>query len=238
MSTGFETELPAGVYHLMPFSIGGTGIVVGRSTAVAVTDPVRQLVVTPFADYARVSWEWPQSTQLAEVSWEVDGNPDVAQISRAHYRSAGGARVPLGRGPCRIEVRAVIMVGDTSFTSPPVCAEVSQVVEPAVRYQVSDVMPSIGPLGGRSKKVVFTAEQACSGVQVRMVARPGRVMPTSASDGVVILDTTLDLRPGVQEERRANAVPRSIKRPFWVRCFVVGGHARLIDPPITSLKET
>jgi hypothetical protein len=235
---GFETELPAGVYHLMPFSIGGTGIVVGRSTAVAVTDPVRQLVVTPFADYARVSWEWPQSTQLAELSWDVDGNPDVAQISRAHYRSAGGARVPLGRGPCRIEVRAVIMVGDTSFTSPPVCAEVSQVVEPAVRYQVSDVMPSIGPLGGRSKKVVFTAVQACSGVQVRMVARPGRVMPTSASDGVVILDTTLDLRPGVQEERRANAVPRSIKRPFWVRCFVVGGHARLIDPPITSLKET
>jgi hypothetical protein len=236
--TGFETELPAGVHRLVPFSIGGTGIVVGRATTIAVTEPVRQLVVTPFADYATLSWEWPPSTQLVEVSWEVDGNPDVVLLSRAQYRSAGGARVPLGRGPCRIEVRAVIMIGDTSFTSPPVHAEITHVVESAVRYQVFDLMPSIGPLGGRSKKVVFTAEQACAGVQVRMVAFPGRVMPTSASDGVPILETTLALRPGVPEERKATAVPRSIKRPFWVRCFVIGGQARLIDPPITSLKET
>jgi len=32
-------------------------------------------------------------------------------------------------------------------------------------------------------------------------------------------------------------VPKIIKRPYWVRCFVVGGRARLIDPPILSLKE-
>jgi hypothetical protein len=236
--TGFEAQLPLGVHRLVPFSIGGTGIAVGRPTTVAVTSPVRQLAVTPFAEHAMVSWEWPPSTQLAEVSWEVDGEPDVMLLSRAKYASAGGARVPLGRGPCRIEVRAVIMVGDTPFTSPPVYAEIAHVAELPIRYQVFDLTPSIGPLGGRSKKVVFTAEQACSGVQVRMVACPGRVMPTSASDGVPILDTTLDLRPGVPEERKAAPVPRAIRRPFWVRCFVVGGQARLIDPPITSLKET
>ena len=49
-----EAELPRGVHHLVPFSVGGTGIVVGRSAAVGVTDPVRHLVVTPFDGYATV----------------------------------------------------------------------------------------------------------------------------------------------------------------------------------------
>jgi hypothetical protein len=31
---------------------------------------------------------------------------------------------------------------------------------------------------------------------------------------------------------------RPVKRPYWVRCFVVDGRARLIDPPVLSLKET
>jgi hypothetical protein len=62
-------------------------------------------------------------------------------------------------------------------------------------------------------------------------------MPTSASDGVPILDITLPPRSGVPEEFRAT-VPGSIRKPFWIRCFVVAGQARLIDPPVTSLKET
>ena len=58
---GLETVLPAGVHHFVPFSIGGTGIVVGRGATVAFTDPVRHLAATPFATYATVSWEWPPS---------------------------------------------------------------------------------------------------------------------------------------------------------------------------------
>jgi hypothetical protein len=33
-------------------------------------------------------------------------------------------------------------------------------------------------------------------------------------------------------------IPGSIRKPFWVRCFVVAGKARLVDPPIAHLKET
>ena len=47
----------------------------------------------------------------------------------------------------------------------------------------------------------------------------------------------LDLEPGVPVEHHVT-VPRQVKRPYWVRCFIVGGRARLIDPPISSLKET
>lgn len=233
---GFETELPPGVHRLVPFSIGGTGIVVGKVTTVAVTDPVRHLTVTPFADYATVSWEWPSSAQVAEVSWSVDGEADVRHVDRGQYRSAGGFRVPLGKGPCRLEVRAVITVAGKSFTSPPVSAEISQVVNAQIRYQVSNTGPSVGPLGGRKKRVVFTADQPCSGVRVVMIARGGPAMPLSVSDGVPILETELS-GAGVLGDLRAT-VPGSIRKPFWVRCFVTAGQARLIDPPIPSLKES
>jgi hypothetical protein len=232
--TGFETTLPPGVHRLVPFSVGGTGIVMGRPTTVAVTDPVTQLSVTPFADYATVSWEWPSSAQVAEVSWRLDGEEDVVHIDRGQLRSAGGVKIPLGRGPCEVEVRAVITVGKTSFTSPPVSATIAQVMDTAIRYQVFSSMPSVGPLRGRSKKVVFTADQACADVRVRMVASASRVMPTRPSDGETVLDTTLELRPGVPEERKVT-VPR---KTIWVRCFVVAGQARLLDPPITTLKES
>lgn len=228
--TGFEAELPSGVHRLVPFSIGGTGIVVGKPVTVAVTDPVRDLVVTPFADYATVSWEWPPSAQVAEVSWRLDGTEDVMHVDRGQYRSSGGVKVPLGRGPCEIEVRAVITVGKTSFTAPPVCTAIGQVTQTAIAYDVVNLVPS---LRGRWKKVVFTAEHACAGVRVRMVASPGRVLPTSPSDGETVLDTTLTLRPGTPDEHKV-CVPR---KTLWVRCFVLAGQARLIDPPITRLKE-
>ncbi|HET9967094.1 MAG TPA: hypothetical protein VFQ68_02590 [Streptosporangiaceae bacterium] len=231
-----DAELPPGVHYLVPFSIGGTGIVAGRPATVAVTDPVRHLQVTPFATYATVSWEWPPSAQLAEVAWEIDGNEDCFLISRAEYRSAGGARVPLGGGNCTVEVRAVIMVGDASFTAPPARTVIDQVVDTAVSYTVSAGL-GVGPFGGRSKKVTFRSEAACEDVRIRIIASPGRVMPTEAAAGVRLLETSLTLQPGVAVEHHVT-VPRVVKRPYWVRCFVVGGRAKLVDPPISSLKET
>lgn len=234
--SGLEAELPPGIHHLLPLSVGGTGMVAGRTAVVAVTDPVRHLTATPFADYATLSWEWPSTAQLAEVSWERDGEVDVYSMTLAKYRNEGGAKVPLGASPSKVEVRAVIVAGGKQYAAPPVSLTVRQVVETPVRYRVSG-LPAVGPLGGRAKKIVFTAEEACTGVRVRMVAFPGRVMPTKPTDGVTVLEETLTLAPGVPTEHKAN-VPRSVKRPFWVRCFVIDGRARLIDPPMAQLKET
>jgi hypothetical protein len=230
-----EAELAPGVHHLVPFSVGGTGIVMGRPAAVGITDPVRRLVVTPFASYATVSWEWPATAQLAELSWEVDDDADCVLIGQAEYRSQGGARVPLGRGDCTIEVRAVIMADGVSFTSPPVREVIPGGEGVTVSYTVSG-SPGVGPFGGRSKKVAFSCDEGCAGVHVRMVALPGRVMPTRPEGGFVLLDTTLALKPGARAEHPVT-IPRAVKRPYWVRCFVVGGQARLVDPPISSLKE-
>ena len=183
-----------------------------------------------------MSWEWPATAQMAEVNWALDGEEDFYLITLAEYRSNGGARVPLGAGPCQVEVRAVIMVGGKSYTSPPVSTVVSRVLDLPVGYQVSG-LPAVGPFGGRAKKVVFTAEQGCSGVQVRMVASPGRVMPMKATDGVPVLEIVLTSRPASPRSTRSPS-RRLVKRPFWVRCFVVAGQARLIDPPVNCLKET
>jgi hypothetical protein len=230
-----EADVPVGVHHLVPFSIGGTGIVVGSPTSAGVTEPVRHLVATPFATHATVSWQWPPTAQLAEVCWELDENADCFVIGQAQYRSEGGARVPLGRGPCRVEVRALIMADGASFTSPPVRAVINSAVDVSVHYTVSS--PVLGPFGGRAKKVTFTSDEGCASVRVRMVATPGRVMPSGPDGGFVLLDTTLDLAAGAAVEHQVS-VPRSVKRPYWVRCFVTGGKARLIDPPVSSLKET
>ena len=120
------------------------------------------------------------------MSWELDSDADSFVIGMSQYRSQGGARVPLGRGPYTVEVRAVIMAGGVSFMSPPVRAEIRAiVVEPAIRYALSPA----GLLGGRSKRLIFTSEEGCSDVRVRLVASPGRVMPTNPDRGVVLLDT-------------------------------------------------
>jgi hypothetical protein len=231
-----EADLPPGVHHLVPFSIGGTGIVMGSPAAVGVTEPVRGVVATPFATYATISWEWPPTAQLAEVSWKVDGDTDCLVIGQAEYRSQGGARVPLGRGPCTVEVRAMIMADGVSFSSPPGQAVIDAVADVAISYSVT-ASASIGPIGGRSKWVAFRSDEGCEGVHVRMVALPGRVMPTRPDGGFVLLDTTLTLEPGTPVGHQV-VVPRSVRRPYWMRCFVVGGGARLVDPPISRLKET
>ena len=230
-----EADMPAGVHYIVPFSIGGTGIVAGTPVAVGITEPVRHLVVTPFATHATVSWEWPSAAQLAEVSWEIGDDTDSVVIGQAQYRSNGGARVPLGPTPCTVEVRALIQAGDVLFTSAPARAMIDKVVDIAIAYTISGP-PAVGPFGGRSKKVIFTAAEGCENVRVRVVAAVGRVIPTSATAGLSLLDTTLTLAPGHAVEHHVT-VPRSVRRPYWVRSFIVAGRARLIDPPISDLKE-
>lgn len=231
-----EAELPPGVHNLMPFSIGGTGIVAGHGTAVGVTDPVMRLTATPFASYANLSWEWPTTSQLAEVAWELDGEADMFVIGKSDYQTNGGAKVPLGRRPCKVEVRALIQASGASFTAPPVSIVIDAVTDVEIKYAVTST-PSFGPLGGRKKKVTFVSDEGCSGVHVRLVATSGAVMPTGPDGGFILLDTALELTPGTPTTHPVT-VPRAVSRPYWVRCFIVGGRGRLTDPPVNDIRET
>jgi hypothetical protein len=234
--TGFEAVLPPGVHRLVPFSDGGSGMIIGKAVMVAVTNPVRHLSYSAFADYATLSWEWPENSGTAEVHWQLDGAEGVTLVDIGRYRTGGGFKVPLGNGPCHVEVRAVISAAGRSYTSPPVSVEIPHVVGPAIRYDVSTGV-SVGPFGGRTKRVVFVAEQPCSGVRVVMVARSGPVLPADAADGERILDEVLSQEPGIPAVFTLT-VPGRIRKPYCCRCFVLAGPGRLIDPPVTRLKET
>lgn len=231
-----EAELPPGVHHLVPFSKGGSGTVVGEPTVVGVTAPVTRLEATAFSGHAVLAWLWPGSSQLAEVTWENEDDADLFVIGRAQYRTAGGARVPLGRQPCRVEVRALLEVAGRTFSSPPARLVVEALTEVEVRYSVSS-SPGFGPFGGRSKKVSVVSAEGLSGGRLRVVATPGPVMPTSPDAGLALLEVPLDLAPGVPVVH-AVTVPRAVPKPYWVRGFLVGGAGRLIDPPVRELKET
>jgi hypothetical protein len=226
-----EAELDPGIHHLLPVSIGGTGIVCGAPTIIGVTAPIRNPVATPFATYATISWEWPSSAQVVEVRSEVDNAVDLYEITRAAYQADGGAKVELGRGPCKVEVRALIHAQSGSFASPVTAIQIDQRNEAEISYRVSS-----SGLGKRSKRVTFVSESGCSGIPVRMVVAPGSVMPISADEKFVLLDERLDLSPGKPAEFKVT-VPKSFSKPRWVRCFAAGENARLLDPPISDLKD-
>jgi hypothetical protein len=227
-----EFELPGGIHHLTLLSAGGNGTVVGKTQLVAAISPVTELAATAFTDHAVVSWAWPPSIELAEVSWQIgddDQTADHRNLSRAQMQGQGGVRVPLGAQPCTVEVRSLITVDGRPRPSAPARITVNRVLKVPIRYRVSGVPFS------RARKVTFTADEACAGAQVRMIAVSSSIMPTKPTDGTVVLDATLTLAPGVAAEHKVE-VPK-LKKPYWVRCFLVGGPGRLVDPPITELKE-
>jgi hypothetical protein len=226
-----EIYLPGGIHYLTLLSEGGTGIVIGKTRSVAVISPVRNLAFTSFADYATMSWEWPENVQLAEVRWRIGEQEDwdFTVVTLAEFQSKG-VKVPLGAEPCKVEVCALIPVGTKHHPSPPASVVVPRVLQPSIRYQVSG-----GALAGRSRRVIFTAESPCTGVRVRMIASEGGILPTKPTSGATVLETTLDLAPDVPVEHKVS-IPK-LRKPYWVRCFIIGGSGRLIDPPYTTLKE-
>jgi len=229
-----EAEMPTGMHHLVAVSIGGMGIVVGASAVVGVTDPVRNLQATVFASEACLSWEWPDAAQMADVCWEVDDESAVFKMTRAAYRSGGGARVPLGKGPTKVKVYATLQEHGKSYSSPPASLEIRETSDAEVRYSVSST-PALGGFGGRSKKFTFTAPRGCADIQVQVVASAGRVMPSNPHDKTILLDTNLNLAPGDGVVYWVT-VPKGVPRPYWVRCFLVSGAAHVLDPPTSELK--
>lgn len=236
--TKLESAMPSGVHHVIPFSLGGTGIVVGRPVSVGLTDPVSGLHATPFSGFARLAWTWPDTSNLVEVSWERDdADADAVgleKFSRAEYDSRG-VTVPLGSAPCEVAVRALMLVGGETFASPPATLTINTVSQHKICYKVGS-SPGFGPLGGRSKKLTMTAEESTGPVRIALVAAPGAVMPMQPDDGLAIFEKTVSFAAGVPQTFPAS-VPKAISKPYWVRCFVLSGNAQLEDPPLSTLKE-
>ena len=230
-----DATIPPGLHYFVALSSGGTGTVVGAEASIATTDPISNLRATPFADYATLAWEWPQTAQLAEVSWCCGEESGDRTVGMAEYHSQG-VRVPLGPSPTTVEVRALVKVSGRTYTSAPVTERLDAVADGEVAYHLSTSF-GVGRFKSRSRRVSFQADQGCSAVRVALVASPGAVMPTKPDRGEVVLEEVLDLKPGAPAEFTFE-MPRHIRTPRWVRCFVLGGRGRLLDPPISEMKES
>lgn len=230
------------IHHLTPFSIGGTGIVAGRSAVVGIAEAVHGVEAVEFADFARLTWLWPSAASLAEVSWERDAeDPDavgLVQIKKSEYDRDGGFTVPLACGRTKIQVRALITVAGEKYSSPPALVEVRRdSLIPSVSYTLVRT-PRIGIIGGRGVAPSFSSSTAVRGAQIALVAARGHVMPMSPDDGVLVKQFALTLDAGQTLKLDAVQVPRSVVRPFWLRCFSIDDQVELIDPPMNQLKET
>jgi hypothetical protein len=236
--TRLDATLPSGIHYIVPFSKGGTGIVVGKTVAVGVTDPVTGLTHTSFNGFARLAWTWPATSSVAAVSWSRDDGGDDAvgleKFTRADYDRLG-VTVPLGPSPCRVEVSTLMMVDGKTFASPPQTLVIEQINHSPISYTI-DSSPGIGPFGGRNKTLNVKSDNATGPVRIVLIAAPGSVMPLEASDGHPILDQTITLQPGRPQSFKVQ-VPKAIPKPFWVRAFLQSGGGQLVDPPMNTLKE-
>jgi hypothetical protein len=62
-------------------------------------------------------------------------------------------------------------------------------------------------------------------------------MPLSSAAGEELLRTDITLRAGEPLVLPDLPVPRHLRKPFWLRCFLADpGPFTLIDPPVNQLK--
>jgi hypothetical protein len=131
-------------------------------------------------------------------------------------------------------VRSVITFGDRSFTSAPVELTLDGERETELSYTFLPAGPRL--LGGRKRRVRFVAEEGCQAVSVIVTGSMSDTVPLSAQDGEELKTTELFLAPNMPMELEFT-VPPHFKRPFWRKCFVVSGPARLVHPPVSTLRE-
>ncbi|GAA4719991.1 hypothetical protein [Phytohabitans rumicis] len=236
--TVLEAEVAAGHHAYVPFTIGGTGAVVGRVVMMGVTEPVRQLTVRRIGAEAVVSWVWPAEVSLVEVAWKTpERSTDLRRITKAQYVSAGGCRLPVQAGGGIARVTAVVVGASGEASSPPVVVSVDG-RSAALSYEIQR-QPGVLAKLSRQRTLSVRVDADCADVELVVVAAPGLVMPLRPDQG-----TEVNRYAGLALVRDLSltlpiAIPPDLRRPYWLRCFVVHPpHVSVVDPPIDNLKVT
>jgi hypothetical protein len=230
-----EADVPAGHHVFVPFSIGGTGAVIGRPVGVAVVNPPRQVEVRRTGARAAVSWVWPPGISLAELTWtENGGTGTVRRITKGQYQDEG-CTVTVGPAGGLVSVRAIAVgpLGETK--SPPTTTTVDG---QALRLSYRLNRPSwLAARKGEPWRIRITADNTCSGVEVSLVVAHGLVVPLRPEQGVVVQRFTgLTFAGGVPVDLEMQP-PQGLRKPYWVKCFVTRPlSVMVVDPPIDEMK--
>jgi hypothetical protein len=179
--------------------------------------------------HLHVGFDWPPDVPEARLTLVSVGlGEETLRITRAAYE-AQGVRIPIPDGFAGAEVVVAACAG--SMVGP-----AASVVVEGRRVVGYDVERS-GPRWRRSLAVRLRAEGArpVRIGELRLVVRPGRVMPNRASDGETLQEWR-DLE--VDGELTLTVPEPAVKQPYWLRCFTADERLELADPPIRRLQVT
>ncbi|MBL7258034.1 hypothetical protein [Paractinoplanes lichenicola] len=228
-----EATVPSGRHYYTAFTLHPTAdtAIVGEPVAVAVIEPVTRLLARRNGGEVTVSWVWPPSVNLAEVTFTPAGaaTPSARELVSRGQFTAKGCHLPIGHTGGRVAVQSVVRGMGGESKSSAVTAPVDGTAA-TVSWQVVKA----GGFLSRRRELRLTTDTRCEGVEVRLVAGPGDVLPVRAEQGIPVAHLAgLELDPDVPE-----AVPFTMPAKVrWLRCFVTRpAGVRVNDPPIDEMK--
>jgi hypothetical protein len=234
--TVLEADVTAGQHVYVPFSIGGTGAVVGSPVVVGVTEPVRQLSARRIGAEVDLSWVWPPDVAVVQVAWHTpELGTQLHRVTKSQYLDGGGFRLAVGIGGGTATVTAIAIGPLGDATAPPVSATVDGRTL-RVSYDIRRPAGLRG-LGSRKRQLQVRADDNCVDLELILVAATGHVMPLRPDQGTVVnryegLAFARDVPLHLDIE-----VPEYLRRPYWLRCFVTKpDRVTVIDPPVDNLK--
>jgi hypothetical protein len=224
--TQIAVTVPSGLQVYVPFTVVEAGsAVVGEPATVGVADPVEQLLARRTGNEVNVSWVWPPTVNLVEVTFTPEHGSIYRRRMTRGQVAEQGCRIPIGSSGGRISVSSVSRSQGGDLLSAPQSVLVDGVAT-VVRYHLAKAG---GPLS-RKRTLRVTVDQPCDGVELHLIVAGGIAMPARPESGDTILRFTgMRLSPDVPFEEEFT-VPKHAK-PYWLRCFVVQpGGIRVIDP--------
>ncbi|MFF4740983.1 hypothetical protein ACFY2W_34615 [Streptomyces sp. NPDC001262] len=220
----------------------GERAVTGASVRVHVPESIGALTARrPEPGRVRLTFDWPRPADSVLVRWWQDGAAREHSIARSTYLREG-LHLDVTGSAARFEAEPLIAT-DCDVTLPPVPAEAEIPADVAVAYTVERtgrfsgrrrVSLRAGVLGGAGRELPELPELL---LVARTAAEP---LPRTPDDGTLVLRVSGgELSEGpVCRDVGAAVAAAGIRRPYTLRAFLLGPHARAVrleDPPYKDL---
>lgn len=230
-SATLVAAVPPGRSYYVAFTLDVASALRGQDAVVDLTDPVRQVRAQRFGDDVLVTWQWPEAVTAADVRWDTGAR----RITKQRFLDDGGFRLVGARTVRRVDIAAVVFDGGGDETTAPAVSVEVEERPPQLTYALQRRGHRFAG-GVRCVVTVTAAESAADGTLV-LVGASGHTMPLTPQAGVEILRQPISVTPSAPLVLPEVTVPAHLRKPYWLRCFLVeGGSALLVDPPVSQLK--
>jgi len=228
---GVRGPVTAGLRHYVAITRDGPEGIVGACEPLGICPPLHDVDAERFQDLVVLSWRWPGPEFDVVARWTGPAGQGERRLTHAAYRAEGGLRIPCGGGDLKVVLTTATPVGATDWRSPKRVVEVKG-SPPTVHYEVTWAKGMLGK--PKAVTISFTGSQELT-LPITVVARGGEVMPFGPSGAVALFEGRIDVTP-----ERPTVLPTiplpPLGRHFWVRAFSGTPAARLIDPPVETLR--